>query len=347
MIGDIVITNILASACLVLLVYFFDINEKEPPWTLVKIYICAILLTFVYGKFKQFLFVRFDWHFPVLFENYIVAGFFEEALKLLIVLIFVWRLKSFNEEIDGIVYFLIVAAGFTVLENIGYSFNFVLRPFVFGIKTGQMGFYKKALHDIVVFRAVSGHIFINVVSGVFLGFAKKKHKWWLLIPGLIVSVLLHGTWNQMGFTGYLGYFVIAFFIVDVILFVWIVRKSFYFKFLRRLKCRMKALIQEAKKINLKQDVILLMEGILNKLECLRRLEGDELKKQAMVITETLPRHADTLFLEGGDGFIERLLQVNGILSLDRKRTGSMFWFLLFLKFLIPGFFVLTVLIHLM
>jgi RsiW-degrading membrane proteinase PrsW (M82 family) len=346
LIGDIIVTNILASACLVLLIYFFDINEKEPPWTLVKIYICTILLTFIYGKLKQFLFAHFDWHFSVLFENYIVAGFFEEALKLLIVLIFVWRLKSFNEEIDGIVYFLVVAAGFTVLENIGYSFDFVFRPFVFGLKTGQMGFYKKALQDIVVLRAVSGHIFINVVSGVFLGLAKRMHRWWLLIPGGIVSVLLHGTWNQMGHTGYMGYFVIAFFIVDGILFVWIVRKSFYYKFLRRLKYRMKSLIQEAKKVGLKQDVILLMEGISDKLGCLRRLEGDELKKQAMVITETLPRHADTHFLEGGDGFIERLLKINGILSLDKKRTGSMFWFLLFLKFLIPGFFVLTVLIHL-
>ena len=54
MIGDIIVTNILASACLVLLVYFFDVNEKEPPWTLVKVYICAILLTFIFGKLKQF-----------------------------------------------------------------------------------------------------------------------------------------------------------------------------------------------------------------------------------------------------------------------------------------------------
>ena len=184
-----------------------------------------------------------------------MAGLFEEALKLLIVLIFVWHLKSFNEEIDGIVYFLVVAAGFTVLENIGYSYQFVLRPFVFGIKTGEMGIYRKALQDIVVLRAVSGHIFINVVSGVFLGFAKRKHKWWLLIPGLIVSVLLHGTWNQMGTMGYLGYFVLVFFIVDAALFIWVLRKSFYFKFLRRLKCRVKSLIQEAKKINLKPDVI--------------------------------------------------------------------------------------------
>jgi RsiW-degrading membrane proteinase PrsW (M82 family) len=346
LIGDIIVTNILASACLVLLVYFFDINEKEPPWTLVKVYIFSILLTFLFGKLKYFLFTRFEWQFPVLFENYIVAGFFEELLKLIVILIFVWHLKSFNEEIDGVIYFLIVAAGFAVLENVGYAFRFVLHPFIFGMKTGQMGIYKKALQDIVVLRAVSGHIFINVVSGVFLGFAKRMRKWWLLIPGFIVSVLLHGTWNQMGHTGYLGYFVLAFFIMDVILFIWLVRRSFYFKFIKRLKTRIECLIQQARRINLKQDVIILMEGILRKMDCLRRLEGDELKKQAKVILEALPSQVDTVYLEGKSGLVERLLKINGILSFDRKKTGLTFWFLLFLKFLIPGFFILTVLMYL-
>ena len=109
---------------------------------------------------------------------------------------------------------------------------------------------------------------------------------------------------------------------------------------------MKRLIQEAKKISLKEDVVILMDGILNKLDCLRRLEGDELKKQAMVIMEALPAHVDTVYLEGKEGLVERLLKINGILSLDRKKTGLTFWFLLFLKFLIPGFFILTVLMYL-
>ena len=69
MIGDIVIANVVASACLVLLIYFLDINEKEPPWTLVRIYIFAILMTFLFGKLKGFLFDRFQWEFSALFNN--------------------------------------------------------------------------------------------------------------------------------------------------------------------------------------------------------------------------------------------------------------------------------------
>ena len=55
MLGDIIIANVIASGLLVLLIYFLDLNEKEPPWTLVRIYIVSILVTFLFGKLKIFL----------------------------------------------------------------------------------------------------------------------------------------------------------------------------------------------------------------------------------------------------------------------------------------------------
>ena len=50
MVGDIIIANVIASAFLIILIYFLDTNEKEPPWTLVRIYAITIILTYVYGK---------------------------------------------------------------------------------------------------------------------------------------------------------------------------------------------------------------------------------------------------------------------------------------------------------
>ena len=347
MIGDIIIANVLASACLVLLVYFFDINEKEPPWTLVRIYLFAILITFLFGKLKGFLFSRYAWQFSDLVSNYVVAGFFEELLKFFVIMVFVWHLKSFNEEIDGIIYYLIVAAGFAVLENVGYSFQFVISPYVYGLKTGEMGVYQEALQKIVLFRAVSGHIFINVVSGFFLGLAKRKHRWWLLIPGFFVSVLLHGTWNQTATWGYLGYFALGFLVLDVALFIWTVRMSFYFKFMKRLKFRMKELIREAKEKRFDPDIITLMEGIKRNVGTLRRMEGDVLTAQSKEIIRFLPPRVDAVPREGQDGLIERLLKVNGLLGRDRQKTGRGFWVGLFLKFAVPGFFVLMILMNLM
>ena len=347
MIGDIIIANVLASGCLVLLVYFLDINEKEPPWTLVRIYILSILLTFLFGKLKGFLFARYEWEFSSIVTNYIVAGLFEELLKFGVVLVFVWPLKSFNEETDGIIYFLIVAAGFAVLENVGYSFQFVISPYIYGVKTGEMAFYRDALQKIVLFRAVSGHIFINIVSGYFLGMAKRRHRWWLLIPGFLLSVLLHGTWNQMATIGGLGFYVLGFLVLDIVLFTLSVRMSFYFKFMKRLKYRMKELIKEAKRLRLDEDVITLMDGIRAGVGTLRQMEGDVLKTQAKEITQLLPPRVDAVPRDGPDGLIERLIRVNGLLGRDRQKTGKGFWVGLFLMFSVTGFFVLLVLMELM
>ena len=56
LVGDIIIANAIASAFLMVLIYFFDINEKEPPWTLVRIYAISIILTFIYGKLFALIF---------------------------------------------------------------------------------------------------------------------------------------------------------------------------------------------------------------------------------------------------------------------------------------------------
>jgi len=347
MLGDIVIANVLASACLVLLIYFLDINEKEPPWTLVRIYIFTILMTFLFGKLKGFLFSHYQWDLSIFVQNYIVAGFFEELLKLLIVLGFVWPLKSFNEETDGIIYYLLVAAGFAVLENVGYSFQFVISPYIYGIQTGEMGAYHSALQKIVLFRVVSGHIFINIVSGFFLGLAKRKHKWWLLIPGFIASVLLHGTWNQSATMGWLGYYALAFLVLDALLFAWTIRMSFYFKFMKRLKDRMKMLITEANTHGLNEDVVTLMEGIQQNVRTLRQMEGPVLTARAKEITQILPPRVDAIPREGRDGLIERLLKVNGLLGRERLKSRKGFWIGLFLIFSVSGFFILMILMNLM
>lgn len=347
MIGDIIIANVLASACLVLLIYFLDINEKEPPWTLVRIYVFSILFTFLFGKLKGFLFDRYAWEFSPFINNYIIAGFFEELLKFIVVMIFVWPLKSFNEETDGIIYFLVVAAGFAVLENVGYSVQFVISPYVYGLQTGEMGAYRDALQRIVLFRAVSGHIFINIASGFFLGLAKRKHKTWLLIPGFIVSVILHGTWNHSATYGWLGIFALAFLFLDIGLFTATIRMSFYFKFMKRLKLRITQLIDEARKMNLDQDVITLMQGIRSNVRALRQMEGSVLTEQAKEITQTLPARLDSVPRDGEGGLIERLLKVNGILGRDRMQTGKGFWVRLFFMFSVTGFFVLIILMNLM
>ncbi|MFO7889235.1 MAG: PrsW family intramembrane metalloprotease [bacterium] len=347
MIGDIIISNILASGCIVLLIYFFDINEKEPPWTLVRLFIISIIATFLFGKLKSFLFNYYDWQFDPLFSYFIVAGFFEEFLKILLVLLFVWPLKSFNDKGDGIVYYLVIAAGFSVLENVGYSFKFVINPFIFGLKTGEMDFYHEALRKIVLFRAVSGHILINIISGFFLGYAKIGKKYWLLIPGFAVSVILHGFWNFTASLGYINLYIIFLLIIDIILFFIITRSSFYYKFMKRLKKRLKILINSAKEHSIDKNVIILMEGILTNIGVLRQMEGPELTKNAKYITTTLPAKIDEIPVRGEGGLVEKLLKVNTVLAKQKKKISIEFWIKLFSMFVISGFVILIVLMNFM
>jgi RsiW-degrading membrane proteinase PrsW (M82 family) len=349
-IGDVIIANVLASACLVLLIYFLDINEKEPSWTLLRIFVISIFITFLFGMLKTHLFKTYNWESLALFKsdlfnNYVVAGFFEELLKFIIVMLFVWRLKSFNEESDGIIYYLIVAAGFTVFENVFYSINYTFPPYIYGLKTGDMSFFNKALQEIVLLRAVSGHIYINVVSGFFLGFARRRRKYWLLIPGFIISVLLHGTWNQMAVMGKLVYFLIGFIILDAVLFVWIIRMSFYYKFMKRLKFRMNELIEEAKKINLNEDLIIFMKDIMQRMKILRQMSGETIKKQAIIITRLLPPKLEKVPIEGEDGLYGRLITINGILGRNCEVRGKVFWVGLYLKFCLSGFFLIILLMN--
>ena len=347
MIGDIIIANVIASGILVVLIYLLDLNEKEPPWTLVRIYLMTILMTFLFGKLKGYLFTHFDWSFSPLFTNYVVAGFFEELLKFIVVMVFVWPLASFNEETDGIIYYLIVAAGFTVLENVGYSFRFVINPWLFGMQTGQMEPYRQALQAIVMVRAVSGHVFINVSSGFFLGLAKRRKAWWLLIPGFLISVFLHGTWNQSITSGFWYFVIVGYFLLNACLFYGTIRMSFYFKFMRRLKYRMQELIREAREKALDEDVIVLMEDIHRNVRTLRQMEGPVLTEQAKTITQLLPSHADSVPRYGEGGMNEILLKINGLLGRDRRQKDWWFWMRLFLMFALTGFVVLLALMLLM
>ena len=206
---------------------------------------------------------------------------------------------------------------------------------------------QEALQQIVVLRAVSGHVFINVASGAFFGMAKLRHKPVLIGAGFFVSVILHGLWNTMASTPYMGWFIIAFFLLDMVIVVWIIRKSFYFKFMGRLKRRIKDLLKEGRDTALNEDVLSLMETIQGNLGVLRKMEGDALRKQAMAITELLPPTIQSADREGEGSLVNRLVKINGILSRDRKQTGGPFLIFLFLKFAIPGFFLLPVLVYLM
>ena len=340
MIGDIVLSNVLASACLVLAIYFLDVNEKEPPWALIRLYVVSIAVTFLFGRCKGFLFDRYGWQFSPFMNHFVVAGLSEESIKLAVVLVFAWSLKSFNEEVDGLVYFLVAAAGFSVFENVGYSFRFVYLPYLKALETGDFSGYWNSLRAIVLLRIFSGHVLVNGVTGTFLGVAKKQGRPWLLAVGFLVSVVLHGFWNMAALAGYWLPFAFGLLVLDTGLFVFLVRRSDYFRAVRNLDRRIRTDIRIAQNRKISRHTVVLLSGIRRQIRTLRRFSGEELKHRIRSIEALLPGSMDRVALHGKEGLVERLVRVHGVLEESRRKSDFVFWVGLFLGFFLSGFFLI-------
>ncbi len=112
-------------------------------------------------------------------------GLVEEGSKLLIVLLFFYRTKEFNEPADGVVYTAAVATGFAMIENLGYVA-------MGGVMTGVVR----------AFTAVPLHAFLGALMGNFVGRAKfaKVGKIPLILTGYLIAAALHGIYDFAAFS---------------------------------------------------------------------------------------------------------------------------------------------------
>jgi len=104
----------------------------------------------------------------------------EELLKWLALIFgaFLWRF--FNEPFDGIVYAVMVSMGFATVENLFYID-------IFGQETAILR----------AFTAVPAHLVFAIPIGYYAGLAKfhPTKRVHLLFRGLLVSIMLHGTYD--------------------------------------------------------------------------------------------------------------------------------------------------------
>lgn len=117
---------------------------------------------------------------------YLIVGVSEEGSKYLMIRLFAYRRKAFDEPFDGIVYAVMVGMGFATLENIGY----VLQH---GMGTGILR----------MFLSVPAHATFAILMGYHLGLAKfdaanrKKY----LFLAIFWPVIFHGTYDYFLFLG--------------------------------------------------------------------------------------------------------------------------------------------------
>lgn len=121
-------------------------------------------------------------------SSFLLVAPVEEAVKLLTVLLFVWKNENFNQRGDGIIYTGTVAIGFAMAENLLYVLD---RGWVIGVLRAV--------------TSIPSHTFTGVLMGYFVGAAKfassRAGRARCLVTGFLVAWLFHGAYNTFALSG--------------------------------------------------------------------------------------------------------------------------------------------------
>ncbi|MFT4660882.1 MAG: RsiW-degrading membrane proteinase PrsW (M82 family) [Patiriisocius sp.] len=176
-------------------VYWHDRHEKEPLSLVMRAFFLGVISTLPAGFtnsigvdrvnyfFYPYILNDAIYHFSNVIQAFFIVGSGEELFKFLMLFLFLYPRKEFNEPYDGILYGAMVAIGFATLENIQYV---------------MMGGMETAIAR--MFTAVPMHASAGIIMGYFVGmakFSKKKNRY--LFLAWAVPALLHGFYDYFLF----------------------------------------------------------------------------------------------------------------------------------------------------
>jgi len=192
--------------------FFIWLDRKEPEpkkllWSIFRLGFLAMAIAAALEFFLEKIFAWGDVHghyalmpFKIslgsldtsasllLLLSFFLAGPIEELVKYLVLKKTLYLKKDFNQIADGIVYGVVLALGFSFVENTGYFldiyWNFSGEDFLFLI----------ALRG---FSTTLIHITATGILGLYLGRAKfnPAHSKGLILRGIILASLIHGIYN--------------------------------------------------------------------------------------------------------------------------------------------------------
>ena len=173
----------------------YDVGDKEP---LAKLALCML-----FGALAVIPALSWEAPFQELLQrshslltqaglSFLVVGLGEEFFKLAAVYLAVARSEEFSEPMDGIIYAIAAAIGFSVVENVLYisAFGLAVAPLRGTIAT-------------------LAHIAFSGLAGFFLGKAKSQRPLPVLATGLFVSALAHGLYDFLLITHLASPFVLV------------------------------------------------------------------------------------------------------------------------------------------
>jgi len=172
------------------LIFFLkeDIHP-EPKKMIVKVFIAGALVTFLaiglQFLLRDFLTSIYIGEYNIF--SFLGFGFIEEALKFSAVYLVIRHSKFFDEPIDAMIYMIIAALGFAMVENIAVMSNVKVLSEAFGI---------------ITLRFV-GATLLHALSSAVIGYYWAKSLLKIenfklkILTGLILATLLHTTFNYL------------------------------------------------------------------------------------------------------------------------------------------------------
>lgn len=178
------ILAILPGFLICYLIYRFDKYEKEKRIPLAVCFVLGVVSAMVALKLEEWGdSMGIDEHGSfamLLLLSFVVIALSEELVKFIVLIVYPFPRKFFNEPIDGIVYAVMIGMGFATIENIMYADRFGTGTTI-----------------IRAFTAVPAHAVFAVMMGYFVGLAKfdQKNKIKKLALALGIAVLVHGIYD--------------------------------------------------------------------------------------------------------------------------------------------------------
>ncbi len=214
----VLLTTILPSVLMLSLILYSDRKSREPiPMILICILSGAFTICFslIIDKLILTLNIINPSMFPSqnsysVYRIMVLAGV-EEYAKLLVLHLFLYKNKSYDDIYDGFVYSSIIALSFSVIETVMYVF----REPTFSEMT--------SLAILRNFTSIPLHIVCGVIMGYFISLQKfsktKKRKILNLIASLFIPTLVHTIYNVFFSIILMDYSSSIFILIIIILFV--------------------------------------------------------------------------------------------------------------------------------
>lgn len=161
--------------------YFCRRDKRREPWTsLGAAFVGGAMIVFPVALLQMHILPYYpklspdEGFFTLLYTTTCVAGVIEEGAKLGVVLLFFMWHHDFDEPVDGLVYAIACAMGFTAAEN--------FIRYQVGIDPSR-------------FLNPPGHAMFAVFWGYELGQTMIKPGWGKVVLGFALSIFVHGLWD--------------------------------------------------------------------------------------------------------------------------------------------------------